>query len=49
MRDARTGGGGRGWVPASARTTDWEGRFANRPRERLATRLNVTGDDEGRP
>ena len=30
-RDAPTGGGGRGWVPASARTTERDGRFANRP------------------
>ena len=47
--DGRWGEGGRGWAPASARTTEGEGRFANRPCGGLAARLNVTGDDEGHP
>ena len=47
--DGRWGERGRGWVPASARTTDGEGRFADRSYGGLAARLNVTGDHEDRP
>ena len=42
---------GRGWVPASARTTGVGGecgRFANRPYEGLAPQY-ITGDHKGRP
>ena len=42
--DASTGGGG--W---SGMMLEGEGRFANRPYGGVVERLNVTGDDEGRP
>ena len=44
---ARTGGGGRGWVPASARTTDGEG-MDSRPRLHWGRpRAGITGVGAG--